>query len=228
MHITYDLLVAIDDIIEAKQRLAGRIYKTGMPCFNYFSERCKGEIFLKFENMQRTGLFKICGAFNKLSLLTDAEKRKGVVACFAGNHAQGVFFFCAMLGIDGKVVMLKGALKFKVAATCDYFAEVVLHGDNFNDTIAKVSEIVEMEGCIFILLYDDLKVIAGQGTIGLEIMEDFYDVDNVIVLIGGGGLIAGIAVAIKFINLTICVIGVQFENVYGMAAFFYFGEITTH
>ena len=107
MHITYDLPVAIDDIIEAKQRLAGRIYKTGMPRSNYFSERCKGEIFLKFENMQRTGSFKIRGAFNKLSSLTDAEKRKGVVACSAGNHAQGVSLSCAMLGIDGKVVMLK-------------------------------------------------------------------------------------------------------------------------
>ena len=218
MHITYDLPVAIDDIIEAKQRLAGRIYKTGMPRSNYFSERCKGEIFLKFENMQRTGSFKIRGAFNKLSSLTDAEKRKGVVACSAGNHAQGVSLSCAMLGIDGKVVMPKGAPKSKVAATCDYSAEVVLHGDNFNDTIAKVSEIVEMEGRIFIPPYDDPKVIAGQGTIGLEIMEDLYDVDNVIVPIGGGGLIAGIAVAIKSINPTIRVIGVQSENVHGMAA----------
>ena len=90
--------------------------------------------------------------------------------------------------------------RIQVAATCDYSAEVVLHGDNFNDTIAKVSEIVEMEGRIFIPPYDDPKVIAGQGTIGLEIMEDLYDVDNVIVPIGGGGLIAGIAVAIKSIN----------------------------
>ncbi len=184
MHITYDLPVAIDDIIEAKQRLAGRIYKTGMPRSNYFSERCKGEIFLKFENMQRTGSFKIRGAFNKLSSLTDAEKRKGVVACSAGNHAQGVSLSCAMLGIDGKVVMPKGAPKSKVAATCDYSAEVVLHGDNFNDTIAKVSEIVEMEGRIFIPPYDDPKVIAG--------------------------------------------LGVQSENVHGMAASFHSGEITTH
>lgn len=113
-----------------------------------------------------------------------------------------------MLGIDGKVVMLKGVLKFKVVVMCDYFVEVVLYGDNFNDIIVKVSEIVEMEGCIFILFYDDLKVIVGQGMIGLEIMEDFYDVDNVIVLIGGGGLIVGIVVVIKFINLIICVIGV--------------------
>lgn len=107
MHITYDLPVAIEDILEAKKRLAGKIYKTGMPRSNYFSERCKGEIFLKFENMQRTGSFKIRGAFNKLSSLTEAEKRKGVVACSAGNHAQGVSLSCAMLGIDGKVVMPK-------------------------------------------------------------------------------------------------------------------------
>lgn len=212
MHITYDLPVSIDDILEAKQRLAGKIYKTGMPRSNYFSERCQGEIFLKFENMQRTGSFKIRGAFNKLCGLTAAEKRKGVVACSAGNHAQGVSLSCAMLGIDGKVVMPKGAPKSKVAATCDYSAEVVLHGDNFNDTLAKASDIVELEGRIFIPPYDDPQVIAGQGTIGLEILEDLYDVDNVIVPIGGGGLIAGIAIAIKSINPTIRIIGVQSEN----------------
>lgn len=114
MHITYDLPVAIEDILEAKKRLAGKIYKTGMPRSNYFSERCKGEIFLKFENMQRTGSFKIRGAFNKLSSLTEAEKRKGVVACSAGNHAQGVSLSCAMLGIDGKVVMPKAAFLFRL------------------------------------------------------------------------------------------------------------------
>lgn len=92
MHITYDLPVTIEDIQDARKRLAGKIYKTGMPRSNYLSERCKGEIFLKFENMQRTGSFKIRGAFNKLSSLTDAEKRKGVVACSAGNHAQGFPF----------------------------------------------------------------------------------------------------------------------------------------
>jgi threonine dehydratase len=101
---------------------------------------------------------------------------------------------------------------------------VVLHGENFNDTIAKVSEIVEMEGRIFIPPYDDPKVIAGQGTIGLEILEDLYDVDNVIVPIGGGGLIAGIATAIKSINPTINIIGVQSENVHGMAASYYAGR----
>lgn len=228
MHITYDLPVTIKDIIEAKHRLAGRVYKTGMPRSNYFSECCKGDIFLKFENMQRTGSFKIRGAFNKLCSLTDAEKNKGVVACSAGNHAQGVSLSCAMLSIDSKVVMPKAAPKSKVAATRDYSAQVILHGDNFNETIAKVSEIVEMEGRIFIPPYDDPKVIAGQGTIGLEILEDLYDVDNIIVPIGGGGLISGIALAIKSINPTIKIIGVQAQNVHGMAASFFAGNITTH
>ncbi|QKN80748.1 bifunctional threonine ammonia-lyase/L-serine ammonia-lyase TdcB [Scandinavium goeteborgense] len=228
MHITYDLPVTLDDIQMAQKRLAGKIYKTGMPRSNYLSECCKGEIYLKFENMQRTGSFKIRGAFNKLSSLTEAEKRKGIVACSAGNHAQGVSLSCAMLGIDGKVVMPRSAPKSKVAATTDYSAEVVLHGDSFNDTIARASEIVEMEGRIFIPPYDDKMVIAGQGTIGLEILQDLYDVDNVIVPIGGGGLIAGIATAIKSINPTIRIIGVQSENVHGMAASFRAGEITNH
>ena len=228
MHIDYELPVTIIDVLEAKKKLTGYIYKTGMPRSNYLSECCKGEIFLKFENMQRTGSFKIRGAFNKLSSLTEEEKRKGVVACSAGNHAQGVSLSCAILGIDGKVVMPNGAPKSKVAATSDYSAQVVMHGDNFNDTIAKVSEIVEMEGRIFIPPYDDEKVIAGQGTIGLEILEDLYDVDNVIVPIGGGGLIAGIALAIKSINPTINIIGVQAENVHGMAASFYKGELMAH
>ena len=207
MHITYDLPVTIEDIQDARKRLAGKIYKTGMPRSNYLSERCKGEIFLKFENMQRTGSFKIRGAFNKLSSLTDAEKRKGVVACSAGNHAQGVSLSCAMLGIDGKVVMPMGAPKSKVAATRDYSAEVVLHGENFNDTIAKVSEIVEMEGRIFIPPYDDPKVIAGQGTIGLEILEDVPNVTDVVVPLGGGGLGAGVALAIKTFKPEVRVIG---------------------
>jgi threonine dehydratase len=228
MHIKHDLPVTIDDILDAKKRLVGHIYKTGMPRSNYLSECCHGEIYLKFENMQRTGSFKIRGAFNKLSSLTDEERQRGVVACSAGNHAQGVSLSCAMLGINGKVVMPVSAPKSKVAATTDYSAQVVMHGENFNDTIAKVSEIVEMEGRIFIPPYNDEKVIAGQGTIGLEILEDLYDVDNVILPVGGGGLIAGVALAIKSINPTINIIGVQAENVHGMTASFRAGKITSH
>lgn len=199
-----------------------------MFCLNYFSECCQGEIFFKFENMQCMGLFKICGVFNKLCGLIVVEKCKGVVVCLVGNYVQGVLFFCVMFGIDGKVVMLKGVLKLKVVVICDYLVEVVLYGDNFNDIFVKVSDIVEFEGCIFIFFYDDLQVIVGQGMIGFEILEDLYDVDNVIVFIGGGGLIVGIVIVIKFINLIICIIGVQLENVYGMVVFWYVGEIISY
>lgn len=226
--ITYDLPVTIKDIIDAQKTIRGHVYKTGMPKSNYLSEKCNGTIHLKFENMQRTGSFKLRGAFNKLSSLTPEERAQGIVACSAGNHAQGVSLSCAMLGINGKVVMPTGAPKSKIAATSDYSAEVVLHGNNFNDTIAKAREIIEQEGRIFIPPYDDEKVIAGRGTIGLEILEDLYDVDNVIVPIGGGGLIAGVAVALKSINPTINVIGVQSENVHGMEASYRAGKITTH
>lgn len=224
----YDLPVKMKDIRDAQETLRGHIYKPGLPKSNYISERCHADIYLKFENMQRTGSFKMRGAFNKLSSLTAEERAKGIVACSAGNHAQGVSLSCSMLGIDGKIVMPNKAPKSKVNATRGYGAEVVLYGDNFNDTMQKVKEIVEEEGRVFIHPYDDAKVIAGQGTIGLEILEDLWDVDNVIVPIGGGGLIAGIAVALKSFNPNINIIGVQSENVHGMAASFQAGKILTH
>ena len=162
MHITYDLPVSIDDILEAKQRLAGKYIKQACPV-RIILANAAGEIFLKFENMQRTGSFKIRGAFNKLCGLTAAEKRKGWWPAQAGNHARGVSLSCAMLGIDGKVVMPKGAPKSKVAATCDYSAEVVLHGDNFNDTLAKASDIVELEGRIFYSPMTTRRLSPGRG-----------------------------------------------------------------
>ncbi|MGF1686347.1 bifunctional threonine ammonia-lyase/L-serine ammonia-lyase TdcB [Photobacterium japonica] len=228
MDITLTRAITLNDIKLAKQRLTGKVYKTGMPKSNYLSEHCHGDVYLKFENMQRTGSFKIRGAFNKLSALSDEDRKKGVVACSAGNHAQGVSLSCAMLGIDGKVVMPTCAPKAKIAATEGYSADVILHGESFNETIAKAKEIVEAEGRIFIPPFDDAEVIAGQGTIGLEILEDLYDVDNVIVPIGGGGLIAGIATAIKSINSKIKIIGVQSENVHGMTASYRAGEIVNH
>ena len=220
--------IELKDFELAAERLKPILHHTELDHSATFSAMTGGDIYLKCENRQKTGSFKIRGASNKIAALMERGGLQAVVASSAGNHAQGVSLSCAMLGIDGKVVMPMGAPKSKVAATRDYSAEVVLHGENFNDTIAKVSEIVEMEGRIFIPPYDDPKVIAGQGTIGLEILEDLYDVDNVIVPIGGGGLIAGIATAIKSINPTINIIGVQSENVHGMAASYQAGEIISH
>lgn len=225
-HLNLDITYA--DILAARKVLEGKIYKTGMPRSNYLSESCKGIIHLKFENMQRTGSFKIRGAYNKLSSLTHAEKKNGVIACSAGNHAQGVSLSGTMLGINSKIVMPETAPKSKVNATREYGAEVVLYGESFDDTIEKAQEIIQQEGRTFIAPFDDVKVIAGQGTIGLEILEDLYDVNNVIVPIGGGGLIAGIALALKSINPTIKIIGVQSENVHGMAASYRAGQMTTY
>ena len=212
MHITYDLPVAIDDIIEAKQRLAGRIYKTGMPRSNYFSERCKGEIFLKFENMQRTGSFKIRGAFNKLSSLTDAEKRKGVVACSAGNHAQGVALAATRRGIRSIVCMPDGAPLMKVENTKNLGAEVCLVPGTYDEAHDKAVQLQKEYDMTFIHPYDDEQVIAGQGTIGLEILDQLPDVDAVVVPVGGGGLISGIAFAIKTLRPEVKVYGVQAEG----------------
>ncbi|XKM14395.1 bifunctional threonine ammonia-lyase/L-serine ammonia-lyase TdcB [Orbaceae bacterium ac157xtp] len=224
----FNLPVTMKDIREAQDVLQGKIYKPGMPKSNYLSECCKGDIFVKFENMQRTGSFKMRGAYNKLNSLTQEERAKGVVACSAGNHAQGVALSARMLGIDAKIVMPTKAPQSKVNATKGYGAEVVLFGDNFNDTMGKAKEIIEEEGRVFIHPYDDKHVIAGQGTIGLEILESLGDVDNVIVPIGGGGLISGVAVALKSFNPNINIIGVQAENVHGMAASIAGNKIVTH
>lgn len=222
------LPVTMSDIRKAQKTLKGKVYKTGMPRSNYLSDICQGDIYVKFENMQRTGSFKMRGAYNKLSSLTEEEASRGVVACSAGNHAQGVALSSKLLGIDAKIVMPTTAPKAKVAATLGYGAEVVSYGENFNDTLKKAQEIVEEEGRIFIHPYDDPMVIAGQGTIGIEILEDLWDVDNVVVPVGGGGLISGVAIALKSFNPNINIIGVQAANVHGMASSIAENSIVTH
>ena len=224
----FNLPVTMKDIRQAQEALKGKLYRTGMPRNNYLSERCGGDIYVKFENMQRTGSFKMRGAFYKLSTLTKEEAAKGVVACSAGNHAQGVALSSKMLGINAKIVMPTKAPHTKVNATRSYGAEIVSFGDNFNDTLQKAQEIIDAEGRIFVAPYDDVQVIAEQGTVALEILEELWDVDNVIVPVGGGGLIAGIAVALKSFNPNINIIGVQAENVHGMAASLDANKIVTH
>lgn len=224
----FNLPITMKDIREAQKVLSGKVYQTGIARSNYLSEKCKGDIYVKFENMQRTGSFKMRGAFNKLSSLNAEEVQRGVVACSAGNHAQGVALSGSMLGINTKIVMPETAPKAKIDATKGYGAEVVLYGQNFNETMQKAQEIVKEEGRVFVHPYDDEKVIAGQGTIGLEILEDLWDVDNIVVPIGGGGLIAGIAVALKSFNPNINIFGVQADNVHGMAASLAADKVVTH
>jgi threonine dehydratase len=170
-------------------------------------------IYLKTENLQKTGSFKVRGAFNKIAHLSDEEKRNGVIASSAGNHAQGVAMAATSYKIKSTIVMPKHAPLSKISATKSYGAEVVLHGEIYDEAYEKAKEIQRETGATFVHPFNDPYVIAGQGTIGLEIMEDLPDVDMIVVPIGGGGLISGIAIAVKSINPNVKIIGVQTENV---------------
>ena len=218
----------IGNIKNAQKILDGNARKTPLVKSFYLTSKTGGEIYLKLENMQLTGSFKFRGAFNKISQLTNEEKERGVIACSAGNHAQGVALSSHLLGIKSKIVMPTSAPQAKVDATRGYGSEVILYGDTFDDAKAKCEEIIKETGETYLHPYDDVEVMAGQGTIGLDILDDMWDVDTVIVPIGGGGIISGIAVALKSLNPSINIIGVQAENVHGMKASYDAGEIVSH
>lgn len=183
---------------------------------NYLSQLVGKPVELKCENLQRTGAYKLRGAYNRMSKLTPAERKKGVVAASAGNHAQGVALAAARLGIKATIFMPVGASLPKFQATQNYGAEVVLSGAVFQETLKAAQEYSEKKGAIFIPPFDHLDVVTGQGTVGIEIMDQVPDVQTIIVAIGGGGLAAGVAVAAKLKaaeqGRKIQVIGVQAEN----------------
>ncbi|MGR9594736.1 bifunctional threonine ammonia-lyase/L-serine ammonia-lyase TdcB [Bacillus thuringiensis] len=218
----------IGNIKKAQKILDGNARKTPLVKSFYLTSKTGGEIYLKLENMQLTGSFKFRGAFNKISQLTNEEKERGVIACSAGNHAQGVALSSHLLKIKSKIVMPTSAPQAKVDATRGYGSEVILYGDTFDDAKAKCEEIIKETGETYLHPYDDVEVMAGQGTIGLDILDDMWDVDTVIVPIGGGGIISGIAVALKSFNPSINIIGVQADNVHGMKASYDAGKIVEH
>ncbi|MED3541872.1 bifunctional threonine ammonia-lyase/L-serine ammonia-lyase TdcB [Bacillus toyonensis] len=218
----------IGNIKKAQNILDGNARKTPLVKSFYLTSKTGGEIYLKLENMQLTGSFKFRGAFNKISQLTNEEKERGVIACSAGNHAQGVALSSHLLKIKSKIVMPTSAPQAKVDATRGYGSEVILYGDTFDDAKAKCEEIIKETGETYLHPYDDVEVMAGQGTIGLDILDDMWDVDTVIVPIGGGGIISGIAVALKSFNPSINIIGVQADNVHGMKASYDAGKIVEH
>lgn len=223
-----NLPISITDIHAAKHVVSQYARTTPLIQSYFLTKKFNGDVFLKMENMQLTGSFKFRGAFNCISHLTDEEKKRGVIACSAGNHAQGVALSCKLLGIKATIVMPTTAPQSKVDATRGYGAEVVLYGDNFDEAREHCNKLAEESGLVFIPLYDDKYVMAGQGTIGLEILEQLWDVDTVIVPVGGGGIISGIAVALKTFNPNIHIVGVQAENIHGMTASYRNGNITRH
>lgn len=195
-------IVSLGDIEEAKASIKPFIRRTPLIKSMYLSQSItKGNVFLKLENMQFTGSFKFRGASNKINHLTDEQKEKGIIAASAGNHAQGVALTAKLLGIDATIVMPETAPQAKQQATKGYGAKVILKGKNFNETRLYMEELAKENGMTIVHPYDDKFVMAGQGTIGLEILDDIWNVNTVIVPVGGGGLIAGIATALKSFNL---------------------------
>lgn len=202
-------MVSFNDIVKAHETMMGIVHKTPLDYSHTFSEHAGNETYLKLENLQKTGSFKVRGSYNKMISLRKEELQKGVVAASAGNHAQGVAYASTMLGIPCTIVMPTGAPLSKVQATKEYGAHVELQGGVFDEALAYALELKDRTGAAFVHAFDDEAIIAGQGTVGLEIMEQLPDVDAIICPVGGGGLIAGLAAAVKEKNPSIQVYGVE-------------------
>jgi threonine dehydratase len=213
-------MVKLQDILAARERIRGAIRPTPCPASDYFTERTGcASVWFKMENLQRTGAFKERGALNKLLTLTDEEKARGVIAASAGNHAQGLAYHARKLGVKATIVMPERTPLIKVSRTRDdYGAHVVLKGTNFDEANAEAVTIQKAQNLVFVHPFNDPHVIAGQGTIGLELLEQTPFVDMVVVPIGGGGLISGIACALKETNPRIQVVGVQTAALSSMKA----------
>lgn len=212
--------VTLQNIQEAQKRLQNILQKTAADHSISASKLVNAEIYFKFENTQRTGSFKIRGAYNKIAVLTPEEKARGVVASSAGNHAQGVALSATLSNVKSTIVMPQTAPLAKITATKAYGAEVILHGEIYDEAFEKAQELVKQKNLVFIPPYEDEHVIAGQGTIGLELFEQIPNLDTVVIPVGGGGLISGIAVALKTLNPKIRIIGVQSEQAPGMVELF--------
>ena len=202
-------MIEFSDIRQAANRLLGQVLET--PCVESrtLSRITGAQVFLKFENLQFTASFKERGACNKLVQLTPREGERGVIAMSAGNHAQGVAYHAQRLGLRAVIVMPRFTPSVKVEGTRSFGAEIVLHGDTLDEARSHAVELAQAQGLTFVHPYDDEAVVAGQGTVGLEMLQAVPDLDTLLVAVGGGGLIAGIAVAAKALKPEIEVIGVQ-------------------
>lgn len=217
-------MLNISEVFNAAAVLKGVARKTDIIPASALETDC--ELYLKTENLQLTGSFKLRGAYYKISQLTEEEKKRGVIACSAGNHAQGVALGAARNGIPALICLPAGAPISKVEATKRYGAEVLLVPGVYDDAYAKAIELRDEKGYTFVHPFDDEKVIAGQGSIGLEILEQRPDVEAVVIPIGGGGLIAGVAFAIKTLRPDVKVYGVQAAGAPSMEKSFHSGEKT--
>jgi threonine dehydratase len=210
--VTIPQVVTSDDVVAARETLADVISPTPVLYSRVLSDLIGGPVYLKAENLQRTGSFKIRGGYVRIARLADAERARGVVAASAGNHAQGVALAASMLGTNATVVMPERAPLPKVQATRGYGADVILHGDAIEDAVTEALRVSERTGAIFIHPYDHPDIVAGQGTVGFEIIEQCPQVKTILVPVGGGGLAAGIALAVKGLDPGVRVVGVRAEG----------------
>ena len=220
-------MLTLDKIYHAQYVLRDALRDTDIIFSHALSTELGCNIYLKPENLQRTGSFKVRGAYYKISQLSEEEKKKGVIACSAGNHAQGVAIASKKFGIKAKICMPDGAPISKVEATKGYGAEVILVPGVYDDAHNEAEKLKEKYGYTFIHPFDDEDVIAGQGTIGIEIINQLSKVDAIIVPVGGGGLIAGVAYAVKSLNPKIKIYGVQASGAPSMVNSFHDGKIET-
>jgi len=204
------------EIQKAQANLKGVTLKTGLIYSDVFSNESGNSVYIKPENLQITGAFKLRGAYNKLCSLTPSERKRGVIASSAGNHAQGVAYSAQKLGIKATIVMPKTTPLIKVEATKSYGANVILIGDCYDEAYTEAKRLEEEHNYVFVHPFDDLDVMYGQATIASEIIEEIEDIDCILVPVGGGGLIAGIALAAKALNPNIKIIGVEPEGAKAM------------
>jgi threonine dehydratase len=210
------MTIRYSDIFEAAKHGQKLVMETPLTYTRTFSELIGGTVFLKEENFQKTGSFKVRGAYNKIRQLTPAQKKKGVVAVSAGNHAQGVAFVATHFGVKSTIVMPEGTSFAKLAATKGYGGKVVLYGESFDDAGAKAKQIQQETGATLIHAYNDEQIVTGQGTLGLEILQQLPKPDVIVCPIGGGGLISGIALAVKTHHPNTKIIGVQMSGANAM------------
>jgi threonine dehydratase len=215
---TISPLVRADDIVAARELLIDVISPTPLLYSRVLSERAGGPVYLKCENLQRTGSFKVRGAYTRIARLSDAERARGVVAASMGNHAQGVAFAARLLGASATVVMPERAPLPKVEATRSYGASVILHGSSVEDALEEALRFSALTGAVFIHPFDHPDIVAGQGTLGFEIIEQCPGARTILVPVGGGGLAAGITVAVHSLDPEVRVVGVQAEAVPGLVA----------
>jgi threonine dehydratase len=211
-------MITLQDVLAARDRIRGLVAVTPCPLSEPFSELCGAQIHFKLENLQRTGSFKERGAANRLLLLSKDERARGIVAASAGNHAQGVAVNAQRLGIHATIVMPEQTPLVKVQATKGFGARVVLHGASYDDAYAEARRLEQEKGYVFIHAFDDDAVIAGQGTLALEILEQVPDVDVVVASIGGGGVLGGMALVLKSLKPSVRVIGVESSHLPKMRA----------